>query len=153
MHSILGRTVLDTPTKVQEWLQPREFAGSVNSFVGTPWEIFRPPPELVFPLYNASSGENGHTVTALPRTARHTDTARGSPFWTNTALGWSSSQPETPMQSLASTTPFCTTSSPPSMPRPEKRLAWATWGRSEATRRPIPGRCGSTPPRSWMGSR
>ncbi|GAB1319767.1 Beta-lactamase transpeptidase [Madurella fahalii] len=61
LHAILDRTVLDSPTEVREWLQPRSFAGSPHSFLGTPWEIFRPPPELLFPEAEGA----GHTVTIL----------------------------------------------------------------------------------------
>ncbi|OIW24735.1 beta-lactamase/transpeptidase-like protein [Coniochaeta ligniaria NRRL 30616] len=62
--AILDRTVLGgPPERVREWLQPRSFAGSATSFVGMPWEIFRPPASLLFPGYNESSGTGGHTVT------------------------------------------------------------------------------------------
>jgi hypothetical protein len=66
LHAILSHTVLDTETKVREWLQPRSFAGSRNSFVGTPWEIFRPAPELLFPADVIAQG-GGHTVTILEK--------------------------------------------------------------------------------------
>ncbi|KAK4096155.1 beta-lactamase/transpeptidase-like protein [Parathielavia hyrcaniae] len=51
VHAILARdpALGLTETQVREWLQPRSFAGSRSSFVGLPWEIFRPEP--------------GHTVT------------------------------------------------------------------------------------------
>ncbi|KAK0737325.1 beta-lactamase/transpeptidase-like protein [Apiosordaria backusii] len=59
LHAILTRApALGLSERaVQEWLKPRSFTGSRSSFVGTPWEIFRPEPELLFP-----DGE-GHTVT------------------------------------------------------------------------------------------
>lgn len=74
-HSILHRTVLDSPTAVREWMQPRSFAGSPHSFLGTPWEIFRPPPELLWPAAagegepeSESEGAGGpHTVTILSK--------------------------------------------------------------------------------------
>lgn len=62
LHAILARTALGTATEVREWLQPRSFAGSPHSFLGTPWEVFRPPPELLFP---GGGGGGGHTVTIL----------------------------------------------------------------------------------------
>ncbi|KLU82085.1 hypothetical protein MAPG_01162 [Magnaporthiopsis poae ATCC 64411] len=48
-HSILSETVLQTPTRVREWLQPAAFAGSRNSLVGSPWEIYVPPSHLLTP--------------------------------------------------------------------------------------------------------
>ncbi|RYO81965.1 hypothetical protein DL766_009364 [Monosporascus sp. MC13-8B] len=64
VHAILSRNPhLATPTQIHEWLQPRSFAGSRNSFLGFPWEIFRPNPSVLFPGYNETSGEGGHSVT------------------------------------------------------------------------------------------
>ena len=40
---------------VREWLQPRSFAGSPYSFLGTPWEIFQPPSGALTP-------EHPHTI-------------------------------------------------------------------------------------------
>lgn len=48
-HAILSETVLQTPTRVREWLQPATFAGSRNSLVGSPWEIYVPPSHLLAP--------------------------------------------------------------------------------------------------------
>ncbi|GKT50139.1 beta-lactamase-like protein ARB_00930 [Colletotrichum spaethianum] len=41
-HGILSRTIL-SPAKTRQWLKPHTFVGSAYSFVGLPWEIFRPP--------------------------------------------------------------------------------------------------------------
>ncbi|KAL8347443.1 hypothetical protein RB601_003117 [Gaeumannomyces tritici] len=41
-HAILTGTVLQTRTRVREWLQPAAFAGSGGSLVGTPWEVYVP---------------------------------------------------------------------------------------------------------------
>ncbi len=50
--------------QIAAWLQPRSFTGSRSSFVGFPWEIFRPEPQVLFPdTYNATSGAGGHSVT------------------------------------------------------------------------------------------
>lgn len=75
--SVLHRTVLgggpgSTPAeraRVREWLQPRSFAGSRDSFVGMPWEIFRPPPRAVFPGYDEGfrAGAGGHTVSVYAK--------------------------------------------------------------------------------------
>ncbi|KAK0610833.1 beta-lactamase/transpeptidase-like protein [Immersiella caudata] len=64
MHAILNRSPeLSTPTKIRKWLKPHTFTGATG-FQGSPWEIFRPRPELLFPkTYNASSHSGGHTVT------------------------------------------------------------------------------------------
>ncbi|KAH8883068.1 beta-lactamase/transpeptidase-like protein [Thozetella sp. PMI_491] len=67
MHAILDKSIFETETKVREWVQPRTFAGSPYSFVGAPWEIYRPLPGLVFPNYNETSGEGGHTVTIFAK--------------------------------------------------------------------------------------
>lgn len=42
-HGVLAGTILDTPSKVREWLKPHSLAGSQYTFVGQPWEIYRPP--------------------------------------------------------------------------------------------------------------
>jgi hypothetical protein len=63
VHSILTYTIFDTPAAVREWLQPRSFAGSQHSFFGMPWEIYRPPPEAVFPGYDSATETGGHTLT------------------------------------------------------------------------------------------
>lgn len=64
VHAILTRNAtLATETQIREWLQPRSFTGSRSSFVGFPWEIFRPEPGLLFPNYNERTQEGGHTVT------------------------------------------------------------------------------------------
>jgi len=67
VYSILNRTALNTPTAVRQWLQPRTFAGSQYSMVGTPWEIMRPPPELLFPSkegkFNSSNSGREHSVS------------------------------------------------------------------------------------------
>ncbi|KAK4120418.1 beta-lactamase/transpeptidase-like protein [Parathielavia appendiculata] len=67
VHAILGRDSRRlglTATQVREWLQPRSFAGSRSSFVGLPWEIFRPEPKLLFSHYHRRSrAGGGHTVT------------------------------------------------------------------------------------------
>jgi len=70
--AVLDRSVLGGSgprSRVREWLQPRTFAGSFASFVGMPWEIFRPPPGLLFPGYDESSGTGGggHTVTVYAK--------------------------------------------------------------------------------------
>ncbi|KAK0648029.1 beta-lactamase/transpeptidase-like protein [Cercophora newfieldiana] len=64
MHAILNRSPeLSTPTKIRAWLKPHTFTGATG-FQGSPWEIFRPNPALLFPKsYNASSHSGGHTVT------------------------------------------------------------------------------------------
>ncbi|KAK6211355.1 beta-lactamase family protein [Colletotrichum tabaci] len=63
-HGILSRKVL-SPAKTREWLKPHAFAGSPHSFVGLPWEIFRPPnlvPENPHPvaIYAKSGGAYGY---------------------------------------------------------------------------------------------
>lgn len=64
VHAILSRNpALATETQIREWLEPRSFAGSRSSFVGLPWEIFRPDPRLLFSNYNETTLEGGHTVT------------------------------------------------------------------------------------------
>ncbi|KAK0707715.1 beta-lactamase/transpeptidase-like protein [Lasiosphaeris hirsuta] len=69
LHAILSRsaTLGLTATQINEWLQPRAFTGSRSSFVGAPWEIFRPEPELLFPGYDVASGQGGHTVTVFAK--------------------------------------------------------------------------------------
>ncbi|KAK5651384.1 hypothetical protein OQA88_12541 [Cercophora sp. LCS_1] len=64
-HAILSRDpkLGLSETQIREWLKPHAFTGSPYSFVGMPWEIFRPAPGLVFPDYNATTGEGGHIVT------------------------------------------------------------------------------------------
>jgi len=42
-HTILTRTALPNPAEVRTWLQPTGFAGSANTLVGAPWEIYRTP--------------------------------------------------------------------------------------------------------------
>lgn len=64
LGAILDRSALNSPAAVREWLQPRAFAGSAHSLVGAPWEIFRPPPHLLFP---ASSAAAQHTVTVYAK--------------------------------------------------------------------------------------
>jgi Beta-lactamase len=49
LHSILTYTILDTRTAVRQWLQPHSYLGSLYSSFGMPWEIFRLPPEAIFP--------------------------------------------------------------------------------------------------------
>ncbi len=45
------------------WLKPHTFLGATG-FQGSPWEIFRPNPSLLFPAtYNATSHTGGHTIT------------------------------------------------------------------------------------------
>ena len=63
LSAILHRTILDTPTETTQWLQPISFAGSQHSFLGAPWEIFRPPPELLFP----GNPDDSPTVTILAK--------------------------------------------------------------------------------------
>jgi hypothetical protein len=64
VHAILARSpALATETQIREWLQPRSFTGSRSSFVGFPWEIFRPLPGLLFPKYNETTQVGGHTIT------------------------------------------------------------------------------------------
>lgn len=63
IYGILTYTIFNSPAAVREWLQPRSFTGSQHSFFGMPWEIYRPPPEAVFPNYNPATGDGGHTVT------------------------------------------------------------------------------------------
>ncbi|KAH6649431.1 beta-lactamase/transpeptidase-like protein [Chaetomium tenue] len=64
LHAILSRDeALASPADIRAWLQPRTFSGSRSSAVGLPWEIFRPEPGLLFPGYDAETGEGGHTVT------------------------------------------------------------------------------------------
>ncbi|GKT71445.1 beta-lactamase family protein [Colletotrichum tofieldiae] len=63
-HGIISRTIL-SPAKTREWLKPQTFAGSPYSFVGLPWEIFRPPnlvPEHPHPvtIYAKSGGAYGY---------------------------------------------------------------------------------------------
>ncbi|GAB1317986.1 Beta-lactamase-like protein 2 [Madurella fahalii] len=64
MHAILTKSpALATPTKIRAWLKPHTFTGATG-FQGSPWEIFRPNPALLFPTtYNATSHTGGHTVT------------------------------------------------------------------------------------------
>jgi hypothetical protein len=67
VHAILTRNPsVGTETQIREWLQPRTFAGSRSSFVGLPWEIFRPEPGLLFNKATTQQGNGGgagHTVT------------------------------------------------------------------------------------------
>ncbi|KAK3291034.1 beta-lactamase/transpeptidase-like protein [Chaetomium fimeti] len=64
VRAILARdAALGTPAEIRQWLQPRTFSGSRSSAVGLPWEMFRPEPRLLFPGYDAETGEGGHTVT------------------------------------------------------------------------------------------
>lgn len=50
VRAILARDpALATETQIRAWLQPRSFAGARASFLGAPWEIFRPDPRLLFP--------------------------------------------------------------------------------------------------------
>ncbi|KAK4443048.1 beta-lactamase/transpeptidase-like protein [Podospora aff. communis PSN243] len=68
MHAILSRSpALATPTRIRSWLKPHAFSGSPTSSVGAPWEIYRPPPELIFPNYNATDNTGGHTVTIISK--------------------------------------------------------------------------------------
>ncbi|KAK1753769.1 beta-lactamase/transpeptidase-like protein [Echria macrotheca] len=61
LHAILSRSpALSTPTKIRAWLKPHTFIGS-TAFQGSPWEIFRPDPALLFP----SSSDKKHTVTII----------------------------------------------------------------------------------------
>ncbi|KAL2264504.1 hypothetical protein VTJ83DRAFT_7014 [Remersonia thermophila] len=64
-HAILSRNpTLAPPARIREWLLPRSFAGSRSSFLGWPWEIFRPAPEVLFPdTYNSRAQRRGHSVT------------------------------------------------------------------------------------------
>lgn len=55
-----------TPPR-RSWLKPHVFSGSPSSSVGSPWEIYRPPPDLIFPAYNATENTGGHTVTILSK--------------------------------------------------------------------------------------
>lgn len=41
IRGILDYTILDSKTKVQQWLKPSSATGSLNSLVGMPWEIYR----------------------------------------------------------------------------------------------------------------
>lgn len=46
------------------WLKPHSFSGSPTTAVGSPWEIFRPPPSLLFPTHNPSDPTTpGRTIT------------------------------------------------------------------------------------------
>lgn len=51
------------------WLKPHIFSGSPSTAVGSPWEIFRPPPSLIFPPSNATDDNDtgGHTVTIISK--------------------------------------------------------------------------------------
>jgi len=63
-----------TKSQLDAWKKPHAFTGSQYSFVGMPWEIFRPPPEALFPFsdeeerdeYGRGEGR-GHTVTILSK--------------------------------------------------------------------------------------
>jgi hypothetical protein len=67
IHSILDYSILGTHVAVREWLQPRSFMGGPYSAFGMPWEIFRPPPQSVFPDYNYKTGARGHTITMFKK--------------------------------------------------------------------------------------
>ncbi|KAK4164768.1 beta-lactamase/transpeptidase-like protein [Cladorrhinum sp. PSN259] len=68
MHAILAKSPALAPaTRIRSWLKPRLFSGSPSSSVGSPWEIYRPPPALIFPAYNATQDTGGHTVTILSK--------------------------------------------------------------------------------------
>ncbi|KAI3320972.1 beta-lactamase/transpeptidase-like protein [Xylariaceae sp. AK1471] len=42
LHGILNRTLFDgSETAIREWLKPASSTGSLNTLVGTPWEIYR----------------------------------------------------------------------------------------------------------------
>ncbi|KAI0465593.1 beta-lactamase/transpeptidase-like protein [Xylaria cf. heliscus] len=43
VRGILDRSIFDSDTAVHEWLKPASSTGSLNSLVGTPWEVFRTP--------------------------------------------------------------------------------------------------------------
>ncbi|KAJ0168528.1 Beta-lactamase-like protein [Colletotrichum tanaceti] len=63
-HGILSGKIL-SPAKTREWLKPHAFGGSLHSFVGLPWEIFRPSnlvPENPHPvaIYAKSGGAYGY---------------------------------------------------------------------------------------------
>ncbi|KAK4211907.1 beta-lactamase-like protein 2 [Rhypophila decipiens] len=63
-HSIFGSDDARAEARVREWLQPKSFLGSPNTFLGQPWEIYRPPPEVLFP----GKGEReAHTVTFVSK--------------------------------------------------------------------------------------
>lgn len=63
-YGILSRSIL-SPTETRQWLKPQSFAGSPYSFVGLPWEIYRPPnlvpdhPHTVA-IYAKSGGAYGY---------------------------------------------------------------------------------------------
>lgn len=66
-HSILSRNVPGlTAAQIREWLKPNAFTGSPHSFVGMPWEIFRPEsllphdPSQTLTFYAKSGGAYGY---------------------------------------------------------------------------------------------
>ncbi|PKS08161.1 hypothetical protein jhhlp_005437 [Lomentospora prolificans] len=67
VYHILTYTIFDSPMAVRQWLQPRSFAGSRHSFFGMPWEIYRPPPEAVFPDYEPETQTGGHTFSIFTK--------------------------------------------------------------------------------------
>lgn len=63
-HSIFGTTP-QAQARVREWLQPRSFLGSPNTFLGQPWEIYRPRPDVLFP--DRKGEKEAHTVTFVSK--------------------------------------------------------------------------------------
>jgi len=49
------------------WLKPHTFIGLTSS-QGTPWEISRPDPAVLFPgTYDATTGTGGNSVTIVSK--------------------------------------------------------------------------------------
>lgn len=67
VYRIITYTIFDSPMAVRQWLQPRSFAGSRHSFFGMPWEIYRPPPNAVFPNYDPETETGGHTFSVFTK--------------------------------------------------------------------------------------
>ena len=80
LHAILTRSssLSESKSRIDAWLHPRAFTGSEHTFVGSPWEIFRPPREVLFSSISnnnktttppSADGDNnhGHTITLLSK--------------------------------------------------------------------------------------
>jgi hypothetical protein len=67
MHSVLDRTILDTPAEVHKWLKPASMTSSPTTLVGKPWEILRnanlvPKHPHNIDIYGKSGGSQGYAA-------------------------------------------------------------------------------------------
>ncbi|KAI8948956.1 hypothetical protein F4801DRAFT_603808 [Xylaria longipes] len=68
VHGMLDRSKFDSDTAAREWLNPVSTTGSLNSLVGTPWEIFRtsnltPDHPHVVDIYANGAVDRGYAGT------------------------------------------------------------------------------------------